>query len=48
MGFKLKTYINGAHFEGMLTTLCGYCVIGLSLVILHTLTRFDKKLGVTF
>ena len=23
----------------MLTTLCGYCVIGLSLVMLHTLTR---------
>jgi hypothetical protein len=39
MGFKLKSYINGAHFEGMLTTLCGYCIIGLSLVILHTLTR---------
>ena len=23
MGFKVKSYINGAHFEGMSTTLCG-------------------------
>jgi len=38
MGFKLNSYIKGAHFEGMLTTLCGYCVIGLILVILHQIT----------
>ena len=26
VGFKVKSYINGAHFEGMSTTLCGkYC-----------------------
>jgi len=45
MGFKLKSYINGAHFEGMLTTLCGYCVIGICLVALHSVTkllRFKK------
>jgi E3 ubiquitin-protein ligase MARCH6 len=45
MGFKLKSYINGAHFEGMLTTLCGYCVIGICLVTLHSVTkllRFKK------
>ena len=24
----------------MLTTLCGYCIIGLSLVVLHTVTHF--------
>ena len=40
MGFKLNSYIKGAHFEGMLTTLCGYCVIGLILVILHQITSF--------
>lgn len=28
MGTKMKKYISGAHFEGVLTTLCGYCVIG--------------------
>lgn len=40
MGFKLKTYINGAHFEGMLTTLIGYGIIGICLVFLHSLTKF--------
>jgi len=39
VGFKVKSYINGAHFEGMSTTLCGYCVIGICLVALHTLTK---------
>ena len=46
MGFKLKRFIAGAHFEGMLTTLCGYCIIGLSLVLLHATTallRFKKS-----
>ena len=45
MGLKLNTYIMGAHFEGMLMTLGGYCVIGISLVTLHSLTkllRFKK------
>jgi len=42
VGFTLKSLISGAHFEGMLTTLCGYCVIGLSLVILHSITTFFK------
>ena len=36
MGFKMKHLITGAHFEGMLTTMCGYCVISISLVFLHT------------
>lgn len=35
---KLKSYVTGAHFEGMLTTLCGYCVIGLCLVVIHAVT----------
>ncbi len=37
-GMKLKSQLSGAHFEGMLTTLCGYGVIGLSLVAVHSLT----------
>ena len=35
----MKSYISGAHFEGMLTTLCGYCIIGICLVILHSFTK---------
>ncbi|TRY61038.1 hypothetical protein TCAL_01440 [Tigriopus californicus] len=45
MGFKLKKFTSGAHFEGMLITLCGYCVIGLSLVGLHlaaSIMRFRR------
>ncbi len=38
MGFRLKSYISGAHFEGMLITLCGYCIIGISLVLIHGVT----------
>jgi len=46
MGFKVNKWIDGAHFEGMLTTLCGYCVIGATLVVLHKVTsllRFRKS-----
>ena len=32
----------GAHFEGMLTTLCGYCVVGLILVAIHSVTALFK------
>ncbi len=35
VGFHLKPLVSGAHFEGMLITLCGYCVIAFSLVIIH-------------
>ena len=42
MGFKINSYIKGAHFEGMLTTLCGYCVIGLILVVLHQIASFCR------
>jgi E3 ubiquitin-protein ligase MARCH6 len=54
MGFKLKSYINGAHFEGMLTTLCGYCIIGICLVVLHSMTKllrlkkFSRVFGLCF
>ena len=42
MGFKLNKHVNGAHFEGLLTTLCGYCVIGFNLVVMHKMTSFFK------
>ncbi|XP_058793863.1 E3 ubiquitin-protein ligase MARCHF6 isoform X2 [Phymastichus coffea] len=29
--------VAASHFEGLLTTLCGYCVLGVMLVVLHAL-----------
>lgn len=29
--------VAASHFEGLLTTLCGYCVLGVILVVLHAL-----------
>ncbi|KAK7867568.1 hypothetical protein R5R35_004318 [Gryllus longicercus] len=37
IGFSLREHAAASHFEGLVTTLCGYCVIGLFLVILHAL-----------
>ncbi|XP_012226741.1 E3 ubiquitin-protein ligase MARCHF6 [Linepithema humile] len=53
-GLKLEEHAVASHFEGLLTTLCGYCIIGLSLVILHTLTallgfqRSQRILGLCY
>ncbi|XP_014293717.1 E3 ubiquitin-protein ligase MARCHF6 isoform X2 [Halyomorpha halys] len=33
----LKHHVTASHFQGLVTTLCGYCVIGLCLVGLHSL-----------
>jgi len=33
----LKQHVNASHFQGLVTTLCGYCVIGICLVGLHSL-----------
>ena len=41
-GLKLREQIAGAHFEGMLTTLCGYCVVGLILVAVHSVTALFR------
>ncbi len=38
VGFKMKDWVSACHFEGLLTTLCGYVVIGLFLVLLHGVT----------
>ncbi|XP_012271649.1 E3 ubiquitin-protein ligase MARCH6 [Orussus abietinus] len=36
-GLGLQEHAAASHFEGLVTTLCGYCVIGVCLVVLHTL-----------
>ncbi|XP_076293390.1 membrane-associated ring finger (C3HC4) 6 [Lasioglossum baleicum] len=36
-GLGLQEYAAASHFEGLVTTLCGYYVIGVCLVVLHTL-----------
>ncbi|KAL0270601.1 UNVERIFIED_CONTAM: hypothetical protein PYX00_007956 [Menopon gallinae] len=36
-GLGLREKTAGAHFEGLITTLFGYCILGLVLVILHAL-----------
>jgi len=38
VGFKMKDWVSACHFEGLLTTLCGYVIIGLCLVLLHAIT----------
>ena len=38
VGFKMKDWVSACHFEGLLTTLCGYVIIGLFLVLLHGVT----------
>ncbi|XP_045617401.1 E3 ubiquitin-protein ligase MARCHF6 isoform X3 [Procambarus clarkii] len=42
VGFKLKSWVSASHFEGLLTALCGYCVVGLCLVLLHTLAAIIR------
>uniref|UniRef100_A0A1B6ML90 E3 ubiquitin-protein ligase MARCHF6 n=2 Tax=Graphocephala atropunctata TaxID=36148 RepID=A0A1B6ML90_9HEMI len=50
----LKDHVAASHFEGLVTTLCGYCVIGLCLVVLHSLatimnlTRSRRVLGLCY
>lgn len=34
-GCGFREYAMASHFEGLVTTLCGYCVIGIGLVVLH-------------
>ncbi|KAJ8878389.1 hypothetical protein PR048_018967 [Dryococelus australis] len=44
VGFSLQEYAAASHFEGLVTTLCGYCVIGLCLVVLHAVASvFDLR-----
>ena len=42
MGFKLKSGFIGVHFSGLIITMTGYCIIGILLVVLHTLSSLLK------
>ncbi|XP_067145385.1 E3 ubiquitin-protein ligase MARCHF6 [Centruroides vittatus] len=42
VGMKLKDFMAATQFEGLLTTLCGYVVIGIALVFLHALAALIK------
>ncbi|KOX79197.1 E3 ubiquitin-protein ligase MARCH6 [Melipona quadrifasciata] len=50
----LQEYAAASHFEGLVTTLCGYCVTGVGLVVLHTLAaplgfqRSQRLLGLCY
>lgn len=37
VGLSLKEQATASHFEGLVTTLCGYCIIGICLVVLHNI-----------
>jgi len=39
-GFKVNQMIKGLNFEGLLITMVGYCMIGVSLILFHTITSF--------
>ncbi|CAK9817654.1 E3 ubiquitin-protein ligase MARCHF6 [Anthophora quadrimaculata] len=53
-GLGLQEYAAASHFEGLVTTLCGYCVTGVWLVVLHTLAaplgfqHFQRLLGLCY
>ncbi|XP_012259936.2 E3 ubiquitin-protein ligase MARCHF6 [Athalia rosae] len=50
----LQEHVTASHFEGLVTTLCGYCVIAVSMVVLHTLAallglqRSQRVLGLCY
>lgn len=51
---SLQSKVAASHFEGLVTTLCGYCLIGMSLLILHTIAtiigfrRSKRILGLSY
>ncbi|XP_043490280.1 E3 ubiquitin-protein ligase MARCHF6 [Polistes fuscatus] len=53
-GLGLQEHAAASHFEGLVTTLCGYCVIGVCLVVCHTLAallgfqRSQRILGLCY
>ncbi|XP_049958732.1 E3 ubiquitin-protein ligase MARCHF6 isoform X1 [Schistocerca serialis cubense] len=54
MGFGLQQHATASRFEGLVTTLCGYVMIGLGLVVLRTiasllgLRRSKRILGLCY
>lgn len=53
-GLKLEEHAAASHFEGLLITLIGYCIIGVCLIIFHTLAallglqRSQRILGLCY
>jgi len=46
LGLKVKAGMHGIHFSGLLVTMTGYCMIGISLALLHafaSLLRFRRS-----
>ena len=46
LGLKVKAGMHGVHFSGLLVTMTGYCMIGISLALLHafaSLLRFRRS-----
>lgn len=41
-GLQLQEMTKVQHFEGLLVTLCGYCVVGICLVLLHGVASVMK------
>ncbi|KAK6645554.1 hypothetical protein RUM43_001831 [Polyplax serrata] len=39
-GLGLQEKTMGTHFEGLITTLCGYCIIGFCLIVFHSIASF--------
>merc|ERR1719270_992241 len=46
LGLRVKAGMHGVHFSGLLVTMTGYCMIGISLALLHafaSLLRFRRS-----
>ncbi|XP_065342730.1 E3 ubiquitin-protein ligase MARCHF6 isoform X2 [Cloeon dipterum] len=39
MGITIGPYVAASHFDGLVTTLVGYCAIGVILVLLHAISK---------
>lgn len=40
---QLQEKVKVQHFEGLLVTLCGYCVVGIVLVVLHAIASICRS-----
>ncbi|VVC37801.1 Zinc finger, RING-CH-type,Zinc finger, RING/FYVE/PHD-type [Cinara cedri] len=51
---SLQEKVAASHFEGLVTTLCGYCLIGMCLLMMHTIAtiigfrRSKRILGLSY
>lgn len=52
--FSLKAYVSASSFEGLLTTLCGYVLAGILMIVLHAiagifnLTKSRRVIGLSY